>query len=165
MINNNYYNIGYARIAVLLLPSFLRNKILVPMVTAMATPLDDIQLELTAFKKGIDFNTYSQVCTMQGLINDSFDPLERRIKIRNTAQDHDYYLFWKQQFNKPVLLTKEALKSPYILAGDYEIGTTHIDFEIVLPEGYVLSESDEIRLTNLVNQSKLASKRYRITNG
>lgn len=162
MINNNYYNIVYTRIAVLLLPSFLRNKIYVPLVTAMASPLDNIHLDFVALKSGIDFNTYSQVCTMQGLINDYFDPLERRIKIRNTTLDQDYYLFWKEQKIKPVLLKKD---SSYMLARDFEIGTTHVDFEVVLPEGYILSENEEIRLTNLVNQSKLASKRYKITNG
>lgn len=161
MIDSNYYNINYSRLAILLLPSFLRNKILVPMVSAMASPLDDLHSEFLSLKNGIDFNSYSQVCYMQGLINNHFDPLERRIKIRNTALDLNYYLFWKEQNKKPVLLRAD---SSYILARDFEIGTTHIDFEVVLPEGYVLSENEEIRLTNLVDQSKLASKRYKITN-
>lgn len=161
MINSNYYNINYSRLAVLLLPSFLRNKILVPMVSAMASPLDSLHTQFVSFKNGIDFNSYSQVCYMQGVINDYFDPLERRITVRNVALDQDYYLFWKQALQKPVLLSNQ----PYVLPQDLEIGTTNIDFEVVLPIGYVLTESEEIQLTNLVNQSKLASKRYRITNG
>mgnify|MGYP001241803910 CR=1 FL=1 len=167
MKNKNYYNIGYALSAVLLLPSFLRDRALVAFVKALATPLDDVHAQFTSLKDNIDFNTYSQVCYMQGLLNDHFDPLERRIRIRNAHLDRDSYLYWKESKNKLVKLNKEDSVNfiPRIENRDFQIGTTNIDFEVVLPIGYVLSEEEENRMTNLVNQYKLASKRYIITNG
>lgn len=167
MMSKNYYNINYAQYAVQMLPPNLRVELMIAYIKAVVVPFEELNAQFSKLKDNIDYNHYSQICYMQGLINDYFDPLERRVVIRNTIIDQDYSLFWKEQINKPVMLYKEDSEGfiPYMLNSDFEIGASNIDFEIVLPMGYALSESEEIRLTNLVNQSKLASKRYRITNG
>ena len=165
MMSKNYYNVNYAQYAVQMLPANLRVELLISYIKAIVVPLEELHAQFSKLKDSIDYNHYSQICYMQNLVNDHFDPLERRIKIRNLILDQDYYLFWKQQHNKPVLLHKQENRQPYMLSRDFELGATNIDFEITFPIGYALSESEETRLTNLVNQSKLASKRYRITNG
>lgn len=164
MMSKNYYNVNYAQYAVQMLPANLRVELMMSYIKAIVVPLEELHAKFSKLKDSIDYNHYSQICYMQSLVNDHFDPLERRINIKNSILDQGYYLFWKQKHNKPVLLHKQENRQPYMISNDFEIGTTNIDFEIVFPIGYILSESEETRLTNLVNQSKLASKRYRITN-
>lgn len=167
MMSKNYYNVNYAQYAVQMLPANLRVELMMSYIKAVVVPLEELHAKFSKLKDSIDYNHYSQICYMQDLINDYFDPLQRRIIVRNTIIDQDYSLFWKERLKKPVMLYKEDSEdyTPYILNSDFEIGASNIDFEIVLPIGYLLSESEEIRITNLVSQSKLASKRYRITNG
>lgn len=167
MINSDYYNIVYTRIGVLLHPSFLRDELTIVLLRAFLSPLDDLHAQFTSLKNGIDYNNYSQVCYMQAMINDYFDPLERRIKIKNSHMDQDSYLLWKESVKKPIRFYKEGSENyrPFGWSMEGQLGTRNSDFDIVLPKGFRLSEEEENKMRNLVNQSKLASKIYRITNG
>lgn len=167
MINNNYYNISFAQYAVDLLTNNYRTDLVIAFLKALTEPIEDLNTQFTSFRESIDYRSYSQVCYMQGLLNDSFDPIERRIKVRNATLNRDYYLFWKESKNKPVMLKKQSGNSfeAYLLSRDYQVGTHNKDFEVVLPVGYILSEDESIRIQNLIDQSKLASKQYIITYG
>lgn len=164
---SNYYNINYARIGVLLLPTFLRKPIAAAFIKAILKPLDDINSTFTEYRESLDTNTYSQVCYLQALINDNFDPLERRIRIRQAALDEDTFLFWKKSINKRVRMCKRSYAEfvPRLMSIKGFIGSENPDFEVVLPIGYALSENEETYMRALVNQNKLASKTYIITNG
>lgn len=164
---NSYFNINYARIGVLMLPTFLRKRLLVAFVKAMMKPLDNLNANFTAYRESLDTNLYSQVCYMQGVLNDNFDPLERRIRIQNATLDKSSFLYWRENKNKFVRLSKEGTPNflPRLENRDGLIGVDNPNFEVVLPIGYVLSEKEETFMRSLVNQNKLASKRYIITNG
>ncbi|NDV93530.1 hypothetical protein D0T84_01185 [Dysgonomonas sp. 521] len=164
---SNYYNINYSRIGVLLLPTFLRQPIASAFIRAIMQPLDNMNDEFNEYRESLDIGTYSQVCYLQGLINDNFDPLERRIRIRQAALDEDAFLFWKRNTNKPVRLYKRSSPGfvPRLMSRKGFIGTENPDFEIVLPVGFTLSENEETYMRALINQNKLASKTYIITNG
>lgn len=166
MMNSKYYDINYAQYAMQLLTNNYRTDMVIAIIKAITAPLNEIHTQFDTLRTGIDFNTYSQVCYMQGLLNDNFDPLERRIRIRNAALNMDTYLYWKEIKKKPVKVYKESSVDfiPRIENRDFLIGTTNIDFEVILPIGYILSEEEDNRMRNLLNQSKLASKRYIITN-
>jgi hypothetical protein len=159
---SNYYNLNYARIGVLLLPTFLRKPVAAAFIKAMLEPLDDINSTFTEYRESLDTNTYSQVCYLQGLVNDNFDPLERRIRIRQAAPDEDSFLFRKRNIDKPVRLCKRSSAGfiPRLMSRKGFIGSENPDFEIVLPVGFALSENEETYMRALVNQNKLASKTY-----
>ena len=163
---SNYFDINYARIGVLMLPTFLRRTLMVALVKAMMKPLDILNTDFVAYRESLDTNTYSQVCYMQGMLNDQFDPLERKIMIRNATLDKSSFLYWRENKNKPVRIYKENTPNflPRLENRDGLIGVDNPNFEIVLPVGYVLSEQEETFMRSLVNQNKLASKRYIITN-
>ncbi|WP_353122131.1 hypothetical protein [Dysgonomonas capnocytophagoides] len=167
MMNSKYYDINYAQYAMQLLTNNYRTDMVIAIIKAITAPLNEIHTQFDTLRTGIDFNTYSQVCYMQGLLNDYFDPMERRIRIRNAPLEKNNYLYWKESKKKPVKLHKESSVNfiPHIENRDFQIGTTNIDFEVVFPVGYVLSEEEENKMRNLVNQYKLASKRYIIING
>lgn len=166
MMNSKYYDVNYAQYAMQLLTNNYRIDMVIAIIKAITTPLDNIHSQFDILRTGIDFNTYSQVCYMQGLLNDNFDPLERRIRIRNAPIDYGYYLLHKRNKKKPIRLSKRGSKpyKPYYWSIRGMLRSHNIDFKIILPIGYSLSEEEVNKMRNLVNQSKLASKRYIITN-
>lgn len=166
-MSSNYYNINYERIGVLLLPTFLRKPITEAFIKAMLKPLDNVNSTFTEYRESLDTNSYSQVCYLQGLINDNYDPLERRIRIRQAALNEDTFLFWKRNIKKLVRICKRSSTGfiPRLMSRKCFIGSENPDFEIVLPTGFTLSENEETYMRALVNQNKLASKTYIITNG
>lgn len=163
MMNSKYYDINYAQYAMQLLTNNYRTDMVIAIIKAITAPLNEIHTQFDTLRTGIDFNTYSQVCYMQGLLNDNFDPLERRIRIRNAIIDYDYYLLHKRNKKKPIRLARRGIK-PYYWCVRGILRSHNIDFEVLLPAGYNLSEEEENRMRNLVNISRLASKRYIITN-
>lgn len=163
MMNSKYYDVNYAQYAMQLLTNNYRTDMVIAIIKAITAPLNEIHTQFGTLRTGIDFNTYSQVCYMQGLLNDNFDPLERRIRIRNAIIDYDYYLLHKRNKKKPIRLARRGIK-PYYWCVRGMLRSHNIDFEVLLPAGYNLSEEEENRMRNLVNISRLASKRYIITN-
>lgn len=164
----NIYNISFSRVALLLVAFFIRKKTLIALLSALMRPLEDLSEEFTLYHGNIDTSVKSQICYMRGMINDEFDYYDRRIKIRTAPLDKDYYLLWQDQYDKPIMVYNEDYPEtfkPYLLSKDGQIGTNNPDFEIVLPEGYSLSEQERIRMESLINNHKLASKKYIITNG
>ena len=163
MMNSRYYDVNYAQYAMQLLTNNYRTDMVIAIIKAITAPLSEIHTQFDTLRTGIDFNTYSQVCYMQGLLNDNFDPLERRIRIRNAAIDYGFYLLHKRNKKKPIRLARRGIK-PYYWCTRGMLRSHNIDFEVLLPAGYRLSEEEENRMRNLVNISKLASKQYIITN-
>ena len=117
-----------------------------------------------AYVLSLDTKIKAQVCYMQALLNDEFDFLERRIIIRDVQLNTDELLLWQEGENKPQMICCESSLDyrPYVLNRDYQIRADIIDFEIVFPTTLSLTYSETRRLQSLVNQNKLASKRYRI---
>ena len=167
MTNNLYYNINFAQYGVQMLTTNLRVELGMSFVKAIMAPLDDLHAQFTIFRNSIDYKSYSQVCYMQGLLNDYFDPLERRIRVKNSFIDEDSYYYWLESKEKSVETFKENTVGfvPRIENEEGQIGSTNSDFDVVLPKGFALSEEENTRMRNIINQSKLASKLYTITNG
>ena len=156
-----YYNINYSLLVVLLTPTMLRNNIETALLTSLVKPLDSLNNDFNAYVQSLETKTKAQTCYMQAMLNDEFDFNERRIRVRTAAIDFDYYLLWKENQNKPIKVFRDGF-TPYILSRDGLIGTNNVDFEIVFPRGYTLSVSELRYLRTLVNQNKLASKKYAI---
>lgn len=163
----NIYNISFSRAAMLLLPFIIRKRLVLAFIAAFMQPLERMNEDFEAYRNSLDTSVNSQICYMRALLNNHFDYYERRIIVRNAPLDRDYYLLWDEQYDKPNMLWDEGDENyqPYMLNSDWQIGSDNADFEIVFPEGYVLSENDKNQLAALVNNHKLASKTYRITNG
>jgi hypothetical protein len=159
-----YYNINYSLLVLLLTPAVLRNDVQTALLTSLAKPLDLLNNDFDDYIQSLDTQINAQTCYMQAILNDNFDFNERRIRVRTAPIDFDYYLLWKENQNKSIMIFKEGTDgfTPYLLSRDGLIGANNIDFEIVFPRGYTLSVSGLRNLRTLVNQNKLASKKYRI---
>jgi hypothetical protein len=162
-----YYNIDYSQLSLLLLPVFLRKKTVDAFASSFVKTIEYLHNDFTAYMDSLIVRINAQVCYMQSMLNDEFDYYERRIKVIQAAINIDYYLLWKENQNKPVMLSKESANgyTPYLLSKSGQIGASNIDFEVVLPDSFSLSTAAERRMKTLINRNKLASKKYKIING
>jgi hypothetical protein len=159
-----YYDINYSLLVLLLTPVLLRGDVETTFITSLGGPLDSLCNDFNEYAQSLDTRVKAQTCYMQAMLNDEFDFNERRIRVRTAPIDFDYYLLWKENQNKPIMVTKEGTAdfAPYLLTRDGQNGANNADFEIVFPKGYTLSVSELRHLKILVNQNKLASKKYHI---
>ena len=161
---NRYYNIGYPLLHLLLTPVMLRNPLQSAFLIALARPFEVLNVDFRAYVQSLETQTNSQVCYMQAMLNDEFDYIQRRIRVRQAQPDDSISFIWKESQNKPVIIYMEGIPEykPYMLNRDFQIGTNNVDFEIVMPTNMALSTLEIRRMKALVNQNKLASKKYRI---
>ena len=161
---NKYYNIGYPLLHLLLTPVMLRKKLQTALLISLARPFELLNVDFRAFVQTLEVRVNAQVCYMQAILNDEFDYLQRRIRIRQVQPSDDAQLLWRENQNKPILIYIEGTPDtiPYLLNRDSQIGLNNADFEIVMPTNMALSTFEIRRLKALVNQNKLASKKYRI---
>lgn len=159
-----HYNINYSLLLLLLTPTMLRNDAETAFLASLAKSLDLLNNVFNTYVQGLETQAKAQTCYMQAMINDEFDFIERRIIVRTAPINIDYYLLWKEKQIKPIMVSKEGMDDvvPYLLNRDGQIAANNVDFEIVFPQGYMLSVAELRHLTTLVNRNKLASKKYAI---
>jgi hypothetical protein len=161
---NNYYTINYSLLALLLTPTLLRNDVEKAFITSLAKPLDALNDDFNAYVQSLDTQVNAQTCYMQAMLNNEFDFTERRIEIRIAPVDFDSFLLWKENQNKPLMISGEKTDgfTPHLLSRAGLTGATNNDFEVVLPLLWIMSPVDLKRMKKIINGNKLASKQYRI---
>lgn len=161
-MNKNYYNISYPRLALLLLPTMLRQDMEGALLTALVRPLTVIHSDLTAYIVSVNTTVNSQVCYMQSMLNDAYDYYERRIIVRDAPISYDDFFLFDEPTGKAVMLSDAGTGDPVLWVDGDKLGTTVPDFEVVFPKGYTFTNSEEKALRSLINNNKLASKKYTI---
>ncbi len=162
-MNKNYYNIGLSRWVVLVLPKRLvKYPAVLAFLRALISPVTAIYRSLINYINQLDTSVNSQVCYMQKMLNDAYDYYDRRIIVRDAPISYNDYFLFDESTDKAVLLSDNVA----VLWVDNEmLGTTNTDFEIVFPTGYTLSENEETAVKRMINDNKLASKKYNIVYG
>ena len=160
----HHYNVNYSKLAILLLPTFLRKPILKAFLFAAMRPVESLQHKFLDYTNEVTeaLDVKSQVCALESLLNDNYDYYERRIKVRNIEPDFDKYLLWKEGFQKPFIIYKDGFT---IICKDGFQGSNDADFEVIFPTGYYLTENEKNKLIATINKHKLASKKYIIIYG
>jgi hypothetical protein len=175
--------IDYKRLVVQLLPTFMRFPALYALLYAMVYPVSTLR---DRFLKNRADNLYKinqtgQVCYLRGMLNDNFDPTQRRILLIDGVNSDWQFTYKEQTFNttdkgEPLYvaaansITSDSLgNSTLVFSGNTivnipkrgSIGALGFDFSIKLPME-LRGVADENHLKALVNYYKLASKRYDI---
>lgn len=156
-----YYNINQPQLAVLFLPTFLRNPLLTSLVAAIVAPAGTIQAQIVSKIESVDTNTYTQVCALESVLNDNFDYYERRIQVSSLDIDKDYLLH-KRSLNSFQTLRSRASSDTFMVSSRNMTGIQSPDFAVIFPSGFLLSDNEKSRLNALIKQNKLASKQYTI---
>lgn len=158
------FNVNIKRLALLVLPTWLRRPLAGALIYAGVSPLGRLAQDLRKYRITTRYRLRhnGQVCKLRGALNDEFDPEERRIYI----EDHDstsrveLSTIYLRSEKKWVMVPQRGTGSVIINSRGFA-GTSGIDFWIYAP-----SELSNVltRMKAFVNSYKLASKRFTILN-
>ena len=83
------YDVNFKRLALLLLPTFWRRPLFAAMAYAAVSPLQYLHTRFILWKRESDYRLEhnGQVCYLRALLNDKFDPIDRRITITESVEN------------------------------------------------------------------------------
>ncbi len=151
-----WYKVVYNRLAILLLPTFLRKTILMAYVQCLFTPIDAVYYSWIE-KRDFDWyrlNHTGQVCKLRKVLNDSLDPSLRRIYIGLGTSFPQEYIYTELETDAT------WLDDTFFVYTEDEYENTGVDFTVFVPISII--ESNIFQLKDLLKFYKLAGKRYKI---
>ncbi len=161
---NKIYDIDYKRLLVLLLPIKLRKPGIFGIIYSLIKPVISMYDTFLSNRKNNLYlaNITPQVCYLRKLLNDTFDPSLRRISVQSDGETNDwiilfsYTLFNTVDQKHPVWLSKNTYVKVSKQGNMNDYG---YDFAILVP-AELRNINNHNRIMSLVNNYKLASKRY-----
>ncbi len=172
-----YFDLDIKKLSVELLPTFLRKPVIVAFLVALTAPLISIYRAFTKYRKNTNYrlNHNGQVCYLRKVLNDRFDPIQRRIEIGDISRKEPLYIFTVSE-NLPLYIFTEneingSNNTPQYLFTDTETGKkSAADFIVKLPSEIYAEQQTQTEnrlrfydLEKLIDTYKLASKHYKIT--
>jgi hypothetical protein len=154
------FDVDFPKLVRLLVPPRLRKVKHIAWLQSLANPVNYLYQQ---FRRNRDANLYRlyitpQVVYMEKLLNDRYDISGRRIRVKDALVFEPEYIFQEQEL-KPVYIYKEEENKPVYLFTDDEIGSDSVDFFVLMPSDLSYNEDE---MTALINNYKLAGKRYKI---
>ena len=158
------FNVNIKRLALLVLPTWLRRPLVCAMIYAGVTPLARMVQELRTFRQttGYRLRHNGQTCYLRAILNDTFDPLERRIIIEDgwSVSSQGQIIYQREQDLSLSVPSRRAEAAVILNRRGYG-GVNGYDFFITVPLS-IRDYVDEKRLHAIVDTYKLASKRWSI---
>lgn len=158
----NYFKIDFYKLLVQLLPIRRRKPRFMALMSIISVQLQKIHFDFSQFKESTERKGVSQLCSLEALVNEWFDPYKRRIKLRNVKPNYDDFLIWDESSNTTQLISNEK---PLLLQQENNFMLNHTNGEVVLPVGFSLTTEQKSLLEKILDDNKLPSKTYRIING
>lgn len=153
-----WFNLDIRKLAIQLLPTFLRGEVLSAYLKALVTPIDDVHYRWLQNRKQ---NLYilahnGQKCYLRGVLNDEFDNSLRRIQIDDGNLFDPFFIYTDSEINEQPYLAKFLDLTLY---QDHDLADTAVDFYVRVPQEI---NYNEYKIKYLIDFYKLASKRYKI---
>jgi hypothetical protein len=150
-----WYNINWKKLVVLNQPTFLRKNVMVAFLRVLVEPINRLYYQWFIYRRD---NLYKlahngQVCYLRKVLNDRFDPSQRRIYIGN-GNKYDKNFIYTNPEQKPEFLGKIYLRQ----RSDY--ADTGVDFVVYAPTE--LLDTNNYEFKALINYYKEGAKRYKI---
>lgn len=148
-----WYKVDFKKLVVLLLPISLRQPLLITLFQVFIEPLENIHYEFTEKRTDTLYKIAhnGQVCYMRKALNDKFDRVDRRVKIKEGNQYQREYIYTDPE-KKPKYLGVIYIRE------DADYADTGVDFIVQIPEKMYKKYEVEA----IIDYYKLASKRYKI---
>jgi hypothetical protein len=155
---DNIFKIDYNTLAVQLLPTNRRKPVNIAFVKVLAFPFILILNELRSYREKTIYRLQhdSRIGKIEKLLNDTFDIADKSIRIvgkKRGSQNYSYYL----DENRPQLTTPI-----YTYYGNEQLAF-QVDFEVIIPNTLLITESDRIRMDRLVREYADKDKTFTIT--
>ncbi|MBD5251393.1 MAG: hypothetical protein HDS56_09505 [Barnesiella sp.] len=158
------FNVNIKRLALLVLPTWLRRPLVGALIYAGVIPLGRLAQELRKYRNSIRYRLShnGQVCKLRGVLNDEFDPELRRITVedRDSSTMIEASIIYRREEARWAMVPRRGFGTVLIHREGFS-GTSGYDFWINVPEE-LRSAGIETRMRAIINTYKLASKRYTI---
>ena len=163
MTTSKLYDVNFKRLALLLLPTFRRRPLTAAVAYAAVSPLQRLHTRFVLWKRNTDYRLRhnGQVCYLRALLNDMFDPIDRRITITDNAENVGYIILHHRDTDQSVRLPARGSGRAVILNRRGYGGVNGYDFWVNLPVA-LYGKVGLAQVTGVVNTYKLASKRFSI---
>lgn len=154
------FDINWTTFVAWLWPPVIRTSFWVQWCRALISPVVTIYNQFTTYRAD---NLYklahtSQVWSIEKVLNDKFDPIERRIYISD-AGGEDVILLFPDTDVVPLLVDDDATGTVLISNDSGYFGGSY-DFVVINP--YLYSDAEKYRMKAWIDYFKLAGKRYDI---
>lgn len=152
------YNPDFKRIVSLLLPVRLRKPKLVSYLYVAVAQIQGISRTFDVFRQNTDYrlSLNSQVCHIRAVLNDRFDPAERRIYIDDVSSMPEKLLHRR---STSLFLTVGLRPDAVVINHRNLGGFDSYDFVVVIPSE-LKDKFDEVQMRAIIDTYKLAGKRY-----
>lgn len=158
------FNVNIKRLALLVLPTWLRRPLVGALIYAGVTPLGRLAQELREYRNTTRYRLRhnGQVCKLRGVLNDEFDPALRRITVedRDSATMIEASIIYRREVARWVMVPCRGFGAAIIHREGFS-GTSGYDFWVNVPDE-LRTAGIETRMRAIINTYKLASKRYTI---
>ena len=163
MATSKLYDVNFKRLALLLLPTFRRRPLLAALAYAAVSPLQWLHTRFMLWRSDTDYRLLhnGQVCRLRGLLNDLFDPVDRRITVTEEVSNVGDIVLHRREVQRAVRLPARGSGRMVVLNRRGYGGVSGYDFWVNIPVA-LLDEIDTDRVRAVVDSYKLASKRYQI---
>ena len=163
MATSKLYDVNFKRLALLLLPTFRRRPLLAALAYAAVSPLQYLHTRFMLWRRDTDYRLLhnGQVCCLRGLLNDLFDPIDRRITVTEEVSNVGNIVLHRREAQRAVRLPARGSGRMVVLNRRGYGGVSGYDFWVNIPVA-LLDEIDTDRVRAVVDSYKLASKRYQI---
>ena len=157
------YDIDYKRMALYITPIKLRNQLHMAFQYLLVSPISRLAKLFDSYRIDTNYRLHhnGQVCHLRAVLNDLFDPSMRRIRIEDLDPQMELVI-WLRNQNKPLMISNRALDNATVVSRRGFGGADGYDFIVICPIS-LRGTIDETRLRAVLDQYKLASKRYTIT--
>ncbi|MCL2793609.1 MAG: hypothetical protein FWD87_11035 [Spirochaetaceae bacterium] len=147
----NIFHIDFERLAKFLLPISLRKVIIKAFLNAFIKPVKTLYKQFNLFRldKNQQISYNAQVCSMRKMLNDIFDPAQRRITIAQAAQ-RTHLMLYRREEEKPVMFGVHLVNRRDLIEYRNE-------FTVNIP---ICLQDREIEIRAKINYYKLATKQY-----
>ncbi len=158
------YDADYKKLVLLLLPVKLRLLAVFSYVYAYVSPVAYLHIQFKAFMADTKYRLVhnGQHCHLRGLLNDAFDPMQRRIFLSDMVGMHEPLLLYQRGENKAKRIYRRSENKEVILNRRGFGAVNGFDFVINVPNALSLTADDIVRLRALTDAYKLVSKRYQL---
>lgn len=157
------YDIRIKRFALLLLPPRWRKPLLAAWVQSSVQPINVLYGQFMRWRSETEYRLghNGQVCYLRAVLNDLFDPIDRRITITDEVEEQADQTWYHRQAETTRLLPIRETKHPFIIERRGFGGINGFDFWINIPLS-LYATIELSRLRAIVATYKLASKRFSI---
>ncbi|MDR2472135.1 MAG: hypothetical protein LBD53_01045 [Tannerella sp.] len=153
------YDINYRGLVTLLLPTFLRGGLVTALLRAAVQPVVYLKSRFDLYRRDTDYRLHhnGQTCRLRKVLNDYFDPLERRIYISEAEINRESTVIYMREVERWKIVPQRP--GALILNRRGFGGISGYDFVVNVPAEYA---GQRDRINAITNIYKLVSKRYLI---